>query len=197
VDTSSKGCTAAQQEHGLLARLKMHDPQAFFCIHQLYHGRLLRVALRIVKNHADAEDAVQDAFLQAFRHIGAFKGESTLTTWLTRIVVNSSLMILRRHRHHPLMALDDPRRNGASLGENLRDEHLDIENELIGRERSEHLAQAIAQLRPQLRRVMQYQQRGEVSLKQVALREGLTVAAVKSRLTRARRQLRQSAGLMG
>jgi RNA polymerase sigma-70 factor, ECF subfamily len=198
VGASSQVRTVAQQneEDGLLARLRMHDPQAFLLVHQLYQGRLLRISTRIVKNHADAEDAVQDAFLLAFRNIGTFKGESSLATWLTRIVLNSSLMILRQHRRHPLVPLDDPSPHGATFGQSLRDKHCDIENELIDREISKLLDQAIAQLRPQLREVLEYQRGNEASLKQVASHEGLTVAAVKSRLARARRQLKRSVALV-
>lgn len=74
------------------------DYQAFEAVMRRHNGRLFRVARAILKNDADAEDALQDAYLDAYRHLDGFRAEAELSTWLTRIVVNQSLMRLRRQK---------------------------------------------------------------------------------------------------
>src|SRR5436190_21203925 len=75
-----------------------HDHQAFETMMRRHNGRLFRVARAILKNDADAEDALQDAYLEAYRHLDEFRAEAQLSTWLTRIVVNQALMRLRRQK---------------------------------------------------------------------------------------------------
>ena len=81
---------AALPEHELIADLR--------AVMSRYNRRLYRVAWSILRDEAAAEDAVQEAYLQAFRHRSGFRGESDIGTWLTRIVINQSLMLRRRHR---------------------------------------------------------------------------------------------------
>ena len=75
-----------------------HDHQAFEAMMRQHNGRLFRVARAILKNDADAEDALQDAYLDAYRHLDEFRADARMGTWLTRIVVNQALMRLRRQR---------------------------------------------------------------------------------------------------
>jgi RNA polymerase sigma-70 factor (ECF subfamily) len=82
----------------LAARVAERDHQAFEALMRRHNGRLFRVARAILKQDADAEDALQDAYLNAYRHIGKFRAEAELATWLTRIVVNQCLMRLRRQK---------------------------------------------------------------------------------------------------
>jgi hypothetical protein len=79
---------------------------AFDELFTLYSRRLHRTVLSITKNSADAEDAMQDSFLQAFLAINRFEGRSNFYSWLTRIAINSSLMILRRRRARPEVSVD-------------------------------------------------------------------------------------------
>ena len=74
------------------------EPQAFEAMMRRHNGRLFRVARSILRNDADAEDALQDAYLEAYRHLDEFRAEAQLSTWLTRIVVNQALMRLRRQK---------------------------------------------------------------------------------------------------
>lgn len=80
----------------LVESLKRGDPAAFERLVRLYGGRMMAVALRLLRNQTDADDAVQDAFISAFRAIGAFEGGSRLSTWLHRITVNAALMKMRK-----------------------------------------------------------------------------------------------------
>src|SRR5688500_12884053 len=74
------------------------DYQAFESVMRRHNGRLFRIARAILHNEADAEDALQDAYLEAYRHLDDFRAEAELSTWLARIVVNQSLMRLRRQK---------------------------------------------------------------------------------------------------
>jgi RNA polymerase sigma-70 factor (ECF subfamily) len=80
----------------LLRRHVQGDPDAFGLLFKRHSGRLWAVALRIACDPDDAADALQDAMISAFRRAGDFRGESAVTTWLHRIVVNASLDLLRR-----------------------------------------------------------------------------------------------------
>ena len=88
-------------EATLLARMRAGDDDAFDACVRTYCGQLLIVARRILKNEEDAQDAVQEALLSAFKDIGRFEGRSLLGTWLHRIVVNASLCRLRSRQRHP------------------------------------------------------------------------------------------------
>jgi len=82
----------------LVARLARHDQDAFEMLMRRYNGRLFRIARAILKDDAEAEDALQDAYLDAYRHIGDFRGGARFGTWLTRITINQALMRLRKQK---------------------------------------------------------------------------------------------------
>src|SRR3954468_7497961 len=108
-------------EAALVARLRAKDDDAFALLVRTYMGRLLRVARRFLKSEEDARDAVQDAFVSAFKSIDSFKAGSTLATWLHRIVVNSALMRLRTQRRHPEEEIDDLLPKFAADGHQLHE----------------------------------------------------------------------------
>jgi RNA polymerase sigma factor (sigma-70 family) len=82
----------------LVGRIAGHDQAAFEVLMRRHNGRLFRVARATLKDDAEAEDALQDAYLDAYRHIDDFHGGAQLSTWLTRIVINQALMRLRKHK---------------------------------------------------------------------------------------------------
>src|SRR3979490_2484503 len=87
-----------------------------------YSPRLFRVALRRLRNVEDAEDAVQEALLSAYKHIGQCEGRSQIATWLTSIVTNTAGMKLRQHLRHEMVSLDQNQENGsATFANKLRD----------------------------------------------------------------------------
>lgn len=94
-------------EGDLLARLRAGDDAAYEDLVRLYGGRLLAVARRFLRNEEDARDAVQDAFLSAFRSLDRFEGQAKVSTWLHRIVVNAALMKLRTRRRKPETSIED------------------------------------------------------------------------------------------
>jgi RNA polymerase sigma-70 factor (ECF subfamily) len=89
---------SADDDAELVGRIAGHDQAAFEVLTRRHNGRLFRVARAILKDDAEAEDALQDAYLDAYRHIDDFHGGARLSTWLTRIVINQALMRLRKHK---------------------------------------------------------------------------------------------------
>jgi RNA polymerase sigma factor (sigma-70 family) len=88
-------------EASLLATAKSGEAAALDTLYRAHAERLFRTVHRITRNREDAEDAVQDSLLRAFIHLKSFDGRSTFSTWLTRIAINSALMILRKRRASP------------------------------------------------------------------------------------------------
>src|ERR1700719_3940466 len=108
---------------------------------------LFRVALRRLRNVEDAEDAVQDALLSAYKHIGQFEGRSQLSTWLTSIVTNTAGMKLRQHLRHEMVSLDQNQENdGATFANKLKDSRPNPETICAKKEMHETLRRALAQL---------------------------------------------------
>jgi RNA polymerase sigma-70 factor (ECF subfamily) len=95
-------------EGSLVRRAQRGDEDAFAMLYQLHKKRVYAVCLQMTKDVADAEDLTQEAFLQVFRSVNSFRGDSAFSTWLYRIAVNTVLMKLRRHKHPPVLSLDEP-----------------------------------------------------------------------------------------
>lgn len=90
----------------LVRRARARDPDAFRAIMQKHNQRLYRLARSVLRNGADAEDAVQEAYVSAFTHLASYRGDASLATWLSRIVMNEALGRLRQVR--PTIELDAP-----------------------------------------------------------------------------------------
>jgi RNA polymerase sigma-70 factor, ECF subfamily len=95
-------------EMDLINRAKEGDEEAFSALFQLHKSRVYAVCLRMTKNVADAEDLTQEAFMQVFRNLKAFRGDSAFSTWLHRVAVNTVLMKMRRKKSPPTLSLDQP-----------------------------------------------------------------------------------------
>jgi len=155
-----------------------------------YSPMLFRVALRRLRNVEDAEDAVQDALLSAWKCIGQFEGRSQLSTWLTRIVVNAAGMKLRRHPRHETVSLDESQESdGAVLAKELIDARPNPEALCAQREVGEILHLAIAQLSQKLCTALQLGDLGGLSTQEAADVLGISSSSLKSRRMRARASL--------
>jgi len=97
----------AEDESSLVSALRAGDAVAFERLVREYGGRMLAVSKRLLSNHEDALEAVQDAFLSAFRSLHTFDGRSRFSTWLHRIVVNAALLKLRSRKRRPEQSIDD------------------------------------------------------------------------------------------
>jgi RNA polymerase sigma-70 factor, ECF subfamily len=95
------------EERNLLASARAGDSAAFERLVMPHWDVLLRVTQRILRNREDAEDAVQTAFLDAFRNLNGFRGHSRFSSWLTRIAMNAALMRLRVSRRERETSLDE------------------------------------------------------------------------------------------
>lgn len=112
---SSDGVDAEDNDMALVRRIVEGDRAAFQQLMRLHNSALFRAARSVVRDEADAEDVLQDAYLAALRHIGDFRGESRLATWLTRIVINKALGRLRSRRRDNVIELLDDRGQGVLM----------------------------------------------------------------------------------
>lgn len=152
-----------------------------------------RIALRRLNNMADAEDAVQDAFLSAWKHLDKFKGDAQMSTWLTVIVTNSARMVLRKRPRSPHLSIEsqDQDRESPGLSETLPDGRPDPETQARRRELDNRLQSLSAHLSPRLREIVQLRGVEGLSTREVADALGLTDSAVKTRAARARKELKR------
>lgn len=156
-----------------------------------HRNSAMKVALSILRDRQEAEDEVQNAFWKAYEHIGHFQGESKFSTWLTRIVVNQCLMRLRQLRRARILYLEEGLASSEdNLTLELRDSRQSPEQEL-GREEVAKVLQAeIRKTPPLLRKVFLLRDVEQRPMPEVAETLGISVAAAKSRLLRARAELR-------
>ncbi|HTP70045.1 MAG TPA: sigma-70 family RNA polymerase sigma factor [Dongiaceae bacterium] len=180
----------------LLKEAKCGQREAFVMLCEGLAPRLLNTALRITGNREDAEDALQDSLMNAFVHIRNFQGNSTFSTWITRIVMNSALMIRRKNRTARKLSADDLSRNGEpALQMQIPDRSPNPEQSYIEHERKRILRRAIGKLRPRMRAVVEIAQLQERPLKETAKILDISVAAAKGRFFHARAALRKSAAV--
>ena len=186
-----------QSEAHLLEEAKRGRAQAFEKLCEGNTAQLFKTALRVTRNPQDAEDAVQDSLMRAFANIKDFQGRSSFSTWLTRIVINSALMIRRKNANAREVSTDEPRSSGeeASLPRQRPDPAPNPEQNSVERERKRILRQAIASLRPNLRAVVEIGHLQELSIKETARILDISVAAAKGRFFHVRAVLRKSATL--
>jgi len=155
-----------------------------------YRDKVFRLAFKILRHEDDAAEALQDAFLSAFRGLKNFKAESTFSTWLYRVTTNAALMKYRKRREGHISLEQSQSKDEGSQPMELADWSALPPDELEDQETWDVLSQAVDELPEDLRIVFLRRDWLEESNAEVAEGLGLTVAAVKSRLHRARIQLR-------
>jgi RNA polymerase sigma-70 factor (ECF subfamily) len=154
---------------------------------------LHRSAYRLLRNAADAEDAVQDALLSACKHLDQFRGESQIFTWLTTIVFNSARMRLRQRPRQVHVSLDEQIGEGQqySVSERLAGHGPNPEEEYRNCELAGHMRQWMTLLSPTLLRAFQLRHMDGVSVRETAEILGVPAGTVKAQLARARKKLKQ------
>lgn len=183
-------------EARLLAAAKRGRAEAFEVLCKAHTARLLKTAFYITRNREDAEDALQDSLLRAFVHLKSFDERSSFSTWLTRIVINSALMIHRRSRNARQVSADELSESGeAHVHLQIPDRAPNPEQRYMENERGKILHKAIRSLRPRIRAVVEVGQLQELSMKEAARVLDISIAAAKGRLFHARAALRNSAAL--
>lgn len=176
----------------LVAVAQSGDSSAFVELSKRHSKRVLHRIYRMTNNWQDAEDVLQECMIRAFVHLHTFECRASFSTWLTRIAINSALMYLRKERRTLSSAIDSAHDDSAqSETWELRDHREDPEQCFARQQKVTMLRGAILRLRPELRRIIEIQQKHELSIKEIAQSLGISVAAAKSRLFRARLALRE------
>jgi RNA polymerase sigma-70 factor (ECF subfamily) len=179
-------------ELALVNAAKKGDVTAFEELVRRYDRNVFRIANHITQNREDAEDVVQDAFLKAYSNLGQFQGQSKFYTWLVRIAVNEALMRLRRRRPERMVSLDeDVKTEDDSVPREVADWSPNPE-QLYGQgELKDILTKTIQGLPASFRTVFVLRDVEGLSTEETAEALNLSIPAVKSRLLRARLQLRE------
>ncbi len=158
-----------------------------------YMPILFRRACRYVSDPCDAEDAVQDALLSAYKHLDQFKATAKITTWLTTIVTNSALTQLRRRSHHHHVSLNEPlnEEQDYSLSDTLADARPNPEHQFAGSEAHGFVMRFLSELSPSLQQAIRLRYLDGLAVKEAARIAKVPVATMKARLWRARTQLKR------
>jgi RNA polymerase sigma-70 factor, ECF subfamily len=183
---------AAQTEEALTAQAKDGSTLAFGELVERYERRVFRLARNITRNHEDAEDVVQNAFVQAFKNLSRFRGDSRFYTWLVRITVNEAIMKMRRRRFNEVSIDNALEADDDVVPWQLEDWGPNPEQRYSQEELQKILTETIGELDPGYRTVFQLRDVEELSTKETAQLLDLSLTAVKTRVRRARKQLRDS-----
>src|ERR671926_766425 len=179
-------------EGALVSQVREGDSRAFNDLVRRYEGKIFRLAQHITQNREDAEDVLQETFLKAYEHLDQFKGDSKFYTWVVRIAVNQALMKLRRRKTDKSVSLDEQIDTGEdTLVREIAAWGEDPEQRFSREELGEILDTAIQSLEPPYRSVFVLRDIEDLSTEETADALGLSIPAVKSRLLRARLQLRE------
>jgi len=175
----------------LVAAAKDGDHQAYAELCRRHSPQIFRTVLRITGNRADAEDTLQEALLKAYIQIRGFEGRSAFSSWLTRIAINSALMLLRKKRSQPVFSFESrSETDDFRLPEPMETSHNPEESCILNALENE-CVRAIRHLSPTLQVVVQIRYREDASVAQIAKMLDISESAVKSRLLRARSKIRE------
>ncbi len=175
----------------LVDRAKQGDRDAFGELIQRHRRRCVNLAASILRHRGEAEEETQNACWKAFKHIDQFHGDAEFSTWLLRIVENQCLMLIRQKRRAQFVDLDDRDPESGTNIIQLAAQDADPEGTLGKREVLLALQTEIRRIPPLLRKVIVLRDVEELPLSDMAAQLGITVAAAKSRLLRARLELRE------
>jgi len=196
-DAGEKGASAPADQYAhnaqLLARLRCGEDEAFEQLVRQHTGRLLAVARRLLGNEPDAQDAVQEAFLSAFKALGQFTGTAKLSTWLHRIVINAALMKLRGRRRKHEESIEELLPRFDEQGEwssQVAPWEISSDALLQQQETRALVRHCINRLPDTYRTVLLLRDIEDLNTEEVAEALGITPNAVKIRLHRARQALR-------
>ena len=184
--------TCASDDLELVHATQQGDITAFDRLIARYDGKLLRIAQHVTHNREDSEDAVQDAFLKAYQHLGEFREHAQFSTWLIRITLNEALSKLRKRRTTKEVSLDDDfETEDVTLPREVADWTPNPEERYRGSELRVILISSLKELSPILRAVFVLRDIEGLSIEEAAKVLDLSAGAVKARLWRARQQLRK------
>ena len=181
-----------EADEALVSAAKNGNQRAFEVLVERHQQRMLAFARRYTRVREDAEDVVQQTFQKAFIHLNKFQGKSSFSTWLTRIAINESLMLLRHGRALREIPVEDPHVQGdAASAMEIPDASPDPETSYLRQERVQILSETLGNLRPGMRTAIELRELAELSTEETARRMGISVAAVKARIFHARKKLQE------
>ena len=180
----------------LVRRIAAHDHEAFRVLMKRHNQMLYRAARSVLKNEAEAEDAVQEAYMQAYRAMGSFRGDAKVSTWLVRIVVNEAITRLHKQtRRAEVIRLDgdEPQQDQHSSEDSMNESAPEHPDKAAQRSETRRLLEAkIDQLPDAFRTVFVLRAVEEMTVEEAAAALGIPEATVRSRFFRARGLLRES-----
>jgi RNA polymerase sigma-70 factor (ECF subfamily) len=191
---SSVGVQMTSAEVALIQRVQNGDSNAFFDLVRPYERAVFLAALSLVKNEADAEDVAQEAILKAFKNLARFRQEAKFSTWLIQIAINEAKMRLRKDRRHLYESIEEGRLgdDGDYTPKDFAD-WRDIPSEALEqKELRQALTKAMDSLPEIYRTVLILRDVQHLSITETAQVLGLSEANVKTRLSRARLQMRDA-----
>jgi RNA polymerase sigma-70 factor, ECF subfamily len=181
-------------EAGMIRRILRGENEVFYQLVRPYATAMLSTARSILRNDSDAEDVAQEAVLKAFTNLANFRGDARFSTWLIQITINQSLMRLRKERRQLVYSLDKLRKNAQ--GEYISRDFADwreIPSEALQKKELWHaLVRALNSITPKYREVFVLRDVRHFSIAETAALLGVTKSAVKTRLLRARLQMRDA-----
>jgi RNA polymerase sigma-70 factor, ECF subfamily len=187
VPTTERGST---RDHEIVVASQAGSPGAFAELYRIYSQRLYKTIIAITRSPEDAEDALQETFLRAYLAIHTFEGRSTVYSWLTRIAINSALLILRKRRVRAEIKFDpQPDDRAETFCLEIKDPAPNPEQVCDLRQRRMRLQRAIRNLNACLREPIRMWMTRECSVKEISRSLNISEAAVKTRLHRARIRL--------
>ena len=173
---------------GTVRKAQAGDREAFKDLYLAHHEPLYRFCLSELRNPDEAEEAVQETFVKAWRALGSFRGEAAFLGWLYRIARNLIIDAARRRKRHPVVSLDEPidREGGDTRGDRIASRGHGPEAAAIRSEEQERFREALNGL-PEIQRTVYWLREAEgLDYREIATRLGLAEGTVKSRLARAR-----------
>ena len=180
------------EEQALVDRARTGDATAFTELVNKYERKIFRLAKHITQNDEDAEDVLQESFMKAYSNLDSFQGQSKFYTWLVRIAVNEALMKLRKRKSDKTVSLDEPHETEEdTVTREIAVWEDDPERKYSRDELRDILSRAVESLKPGFRTVFVLRDIEELSTEETAEALGISIPAVKSRLLRARLQLRE------
>ena len=181
----------AEDDLALVERAVCGDRAAFESLVRRHERRVFRVSLAVLGNAEDAEEAMQDAFIKAYRHLAQFRRESKFTTWLTRITINEAVQ--KRRGRRDFVSLDDSRGTEGWFTPRRTESWRADPEKLYGKQELREIVEAaIRELPPIYREAFVLRDVEEMAAEEAAEAIGITVGALKSRLLRARLMVREA-----
>jgi RNA polymerase sigma-70 factor, ECF subfamily len=182
----------AVDDSGLVEQVRRGNASAFGALMRRYNRRLFRTARAILKDDGAAEDALQEAYVAAYRHMQDFRGDSAVGTWLTRIVVNQALQALRKSRRDRVVVPFDESPDGDRLLEIADAPSRTPENMMLSAEMRRLIERKIDELPESYRTVFMLREVEDMTVEETAAALDIPGATVRTRLFRAKARLRES-----